>query len=376
VAHAASLGLTYTVPLRRLTLTFGLDGSLTWSAVPVTPFLANAAQQQQANQTATDTTGTQQKPAAPIAPPPPQAPINTVGGTAIPYNVVLTSGTLRAMAGSSYLFTRRLSLGDSLTAYTAGGLNAKELSAPKLEPGVKPLPPGAYGAQLIAPINRGGTLAASLSYMLTKRDRIFTSMSGGYTVVLPPPPQDGTQQLTTNAVIGTVTEGYARTFSKQATGTIGAGYAIGTSKTTGSPRDNNQSAVGNASFAYTDPLARNSSLVLRASAFYGLAVNVYGGAVNPSVSCSGGASFIKPPFTASAGVDFSSTLNATPQTQYVSGSATIGFLPAPMVLLLVGGSLQKAIIPEQNALAVGYPNDSLQWAVFVAASMTAPVLSF
>lgn len=384
--EAGSIGLSYLiVPLKRFTLTFGLDGSMAWSAAPLMPYVPNApANQQQPNQQqqqtntnapALDANGMPQTqgPALPA----PGTP-TTIGGKALPYNVVATTGSLRATLTSIYRFTRRLSLGNSVFATTAGGIDvfSKERN---------------YQSQVLAPINRsvGGT--ASLSYALSREDRISTNLSASYNVVLLPALSDGTPQPSSDAVIGSITESYSRLFSKWTVGSIGAGFSAATSKIEGQGRANISSATGDALLAYTRPVARDSTLVFRAGATYGLGLNVYAGGAQHFATGTVGTGWRTRHFNVNLAGDFSSTIDATPETQTVTGSATIGYTPVPVFQLLVGTSVLHLILPpntvfnanmgaQQQAMVGGPPifiaGNTTQWSAFIAASVTAPVLAF
>lgn len=344
---------------RRLRLTLSLDGSIgTQSAIAaLAPVNFNATRPGQA---VPDTT--QQNPAVP---PPQPAPNPTP--TFLPIQpvraLVLYLGSWRATTSATYMFTHRLTGTASVNYGMIGGLD--------------------YDSQLTNPPSRGPGADVSLTYNLTRRDALVTTVSSSYTTVLATPLPDVALGPDRHYFVLNVIESWRHQLSRRTTSTLGAGVSyLGSPTVPGQPDTSGVTGNADASIAHTDPIGRHTTLDYRASASLGIVFNPVLGAAQQQVSLVLSSTWTHDKVNAILTGSALATLpwDSPIAARTVSGSFAFGYTPSRAVLLQIGVRAYTQLFPPSYLDPVAHTVTTIrtppQWVAFLAATFYVPVYAF
>jgi hypothetical protein len=353
---------------RRLRLTLSLDGSIgTQSAVtalaPVN-FDAGRAAQAQAPGAAP------QNPAVP-----PQQPVPQNGATYLPLAaraLVLYIGSWRATAGATYLLTRRLTGTGSVNYGALGGLN--------------------YDSQQTNPPSRGPGADAALTYKLTRRDALATTVSTSYTTVLATPLQGVPLGPNRSYFIFSAVESWRHNLSPRTISVLGAGFSyLGNQVSPGYPDNSGVTGNADASISHTDVLGHETTLDYRASASLGVQFNPVVGTAQQTISFVGSSVWTHKKVNATLSGSALATIpwDSPIATRTINGTFAVGYTPARAVLLQAGVRGYMQVFPTSYVQAVTQPPPGQapvtqpntlrtppQWMAFLAVTVFVPVLAF
>lgn len=355
VSHAGGLRAAFT--LRRLSLSFTVDGSI--GKVNTAGLLAPISLGLGPAVTVAPQPPPQQTPDEP-EPEPMGPPTSSPGGapTVQPTAYLLPPGILyigglRFGANVGYAFTPRWTTSANASFGMAGGID--------------------FASQQIAPPNRNLSLGLGLSYALSRTDALTTSVFGSYTWVLAPLKVEGDPRVRFPGeyrVFG-ITEGYSHSVTRRTSLSVGGGLNFVNAETGG---DSTNSVNGTAfgGLGHTIPLSGGAFLQLSSAAALGAFYNPVVGAIQQTLSLSGGASWSYRKWSAGVSGGAASSIPFDENTtRTVTGGANVGYAPTTGVALASGVRVATQAFPSRFAADV-----PAQWVAFVSLTLTAPVIRF
>jgi hypothetical protein len=343
---------------RRLRLTLSLDGSIgTQSAItglaPVN-FDAGRTPQAQAPGAA---------PQNPNVPPPQPAPQASATYLPLAQALILYIGTWRATMAATYMFSRRVTGTGSINYGMTGGLD--------------------WQSQQTNPPSRGPGADAALTYTLSRRDALATTVSTTYTTVLATPRQGVAPYPDRNYYILNVIESWRHNLSVRTTSVLGAGFSyLGNPEIPGQPDNSGVTASADASINHTDLLGHRTTLDYRAQASLGVVFNPVVGTAQQQVSFVGSSTWTHDKVNATLSGSAAASLpwESPNATRTINGSFAVGYTPVKALMLQTGVRGFMQVFPASYIDPSGVRRETLktppQWVVFLAATVYVPVAAF
>jgi hypothetical protein len=333
VFHNAFAGYAWWA--KRVQLRLGVHGSIGSQS-----FVAARAPTATAG-TAEPAPGPGQEPTTPDAMP---APVDTTADPFLPQREVVETGSAGVTFDVGYRLAPRFSLALGVAFDVSGGIGDSE-----------PL----------IPYRRTAVGSASLTYNLTRRDDLTTSLSTSITQV----PEVGSRFVTITAL-----ETWSHRFGLRTNGSLGAGATYLRSRATpDSDTDNTVQANGSASLSQGFLLDDGATLTAAANVALDTGYNQVLGVVGQRASGQASLAWQRDRVSAGASFQTSQTLPLDDPNAALSYGAGVNFgvRVADPFQLQAGGSWSHQVLPESAAFTSASAD---QWSAFIGFTLTLPIL--
>ena len=260
---------------------------------------------------------------------------------------IINSAVYRAEVGFGYRLDRRWDLGASAMYSSGRGLDDV--------------------SRLIMPRYYGPSGTVTLGYQLNRTDRFATAARATYTVT----PSLGAKFFNT-----AVSETWTHAFAERTTGVFGAGVSWQRSRdSSGAHPAYTFFPDAQVGLTHTVPLGFAETLSFQAIGRMGFSYDPVLRTSSPRASAGLTAGWARTQVGASAGLEYLAVLPSNPPrpaARQLSGNALVWYSAAPAVRLETGFRAYFQDLPAGLLLGPGTETNTLQWAVFVAAVLTAP----
>ncbi len=263
-----------------------------------------------------------------------------------PARSVLKTTYLRETLSLGYRLTARWNLAAVLAYEVAGGLG---------------------GSERYLPLRRGPTGSLSVTYAMTRRDDLTSTVSGFLTDV---PKRDG------RFVGATALETWQHRFAPLTSSSLGAGGTYLWSRPqSGAAEQKSLLGTGLASFLHGVQVDDRTMLSFGVSSTLAATYNPILGAVGQQLSETAIVGFRRDRTTLSAGAQSSQSLpfGAANATRTVGASAMGSYQLADPVLFSVGGNWSHQVLPDNLPFALAAAD---QWQVYASVRLAAPPITF